>query len=205
MILTTIKTTLLGLALVFVCATAYAAAEVAQVEALQKDAWVKRGTATFPATPGMALFNGDILRTGAEARLIVILADKSLFKLGEYAEAKLENLQPKPEKNLLSGALSILKGAFRFTSQVKGKRDVTIKVKAITVGIRGTDLWGRAGFDKDLACLLEGQIEVSSGGVSHVLDKPLQGFVVPNGKTPLPVQMLDEAKVTRWAQQTELQ
>jgi hypothetical protein len=65
-----------------------AAPSPAVVEAVQMPAWVERGGGRMPLAPGMALQSDDDLRTGADARLLLKLAEGSAVKLGENAQLK---------------------------------------------------------------------------------------------------------------------
>ena len=107
----------------------------------------------------MDLRASDELRTGADARLLVKLADGSSVKLGESAQLRLATLQTRKD-NVFVSAMNVLQGAFRFTTDALAKsrrRDVTVTVATVTAGIRGTDLWGKAASDRDIVCLIEGR------------------------------------------------
>ena len=97
----------------------------------------------MPLTPGTALQAHDRLRTGANARVQLRLSEGSAVKLGENAQFVIERAE---DRGIFRAALSVIAGAFRFTTAAgKGRtRDVSIKVKNVTVGIRGTDLWGKS-------------------------------------------------------------
>ena len=83
-------------------------------------------------------------------------------------------------------------------------RDVAIKVKNVTVGIRGTDLWGKSTGERDWVVLLEGKIIVGSEGNPVVgLHKPLDFYQKPRDGAP-EVTRADQAQVDAWAKETEL-
>jgi hypothetical protein len=174
---------------------------------VQRDAWLERSGVIRRLERGMTVQAGDLLRTGNEARLVVRFPEGSTLKLGEYAELRVAGLAApaEPGGGLLEAALEVVKGAFRYTAETLGPRDVRVRVNTITIGIRGTDLWGKAGHDKDIACLLKGRIEVAAKGVQHLLDTPGQGFVVPRDQAPMPVSLIPPAQIADWATQTEPQ
>jgi hypothetical protein len=121
-----------------------ACAEPAVVEAVQYPAWLERGGIAAPLTPGTVLRAQDRLRTGANARVQLKLAEGSAVKLGENAQFIFDKGE---ERGIFRATLSVLTGAFRFTTDALRKvqkRDVTINVKNVTAGIRGTDLWGKS-------------------------------------------------------------
>lgn len=185
-------------------AVASAHAQPAVVEAVQYPAWLERGGNAVPLTPGIALESHDKLRTGENARVRLRLAEGSAVKLGENAQFVIERAE---ERGVFTAALSVLTGAFRFTTDALSKRrdrNVALKVKNVTVGIRGTDLWGKSTADRDWVVLLEGKIQVGSEGNPSVsLDKPLDLYQVPRGAAP-EVTRSDQKTVDEWAVETEL-
>ncbi|HQY48556.1 MAG TPA: FecR domain-containing protein [Usitatibacteraceae bacterium] len=184
-------------------AGAAAAAPQASVESVQYPAWLERGGAAVPLAPGTALQPNDRLRTGASARARVRLADGSTVKLGEKAVFAFERGR---SDGLLRNTLRVLAGAFRYTS-FGGARGASpaIRVRNVTIGIRGTDLWGKSTDERDLVCLIDGAIGVSSPGNPEVrLDKPLDFYQLPRGGEPA-VDKVSEAQLDEWALETEMQ
>jgi hypothetical protein len=178
----------------------------AVVEAVQAPVWVERAGRRTPLAPGMELRAGDQVRTGAGSRLLVKLAEGSLVKLGENAALHLAEL--KPAQDIFRGVLSVLEGAFRFTTQRIGahrRRDININVSQVTAGIRGTDLWGKSTSGRQIVCLIEGNIQVGAPGEAAVtLDQPLQ-FYRREGGTTQPVAFVDTAQLGAWAKETEVE
>ena len=172
------------------------------VEAVQYPAWLERGGQAVPLLPGTTLQPQDSLRTGGNARVQLRLAEGSAVKLGENAKLVIERAEERG--GIFRGALSVLAGAFRFTSEQVRKREIAIKVKNVTAGIRGTDLWGKSTDQRDLVCLLEGSISVGSEGHPTVtLDQPLDFYQKPRDGEPS-VAKVDEKQIAIWAQETEI-
>ena len=194
----------LCVAMVLSALPALAMAQAAVVEAVQYPAWLERGGQAVPLAPGMQLEARDKLRTGANARVRMRLAEGSAVKLGEKAEFVIERAQ---DRGVFTAALSVIAGAFRFTTNAlapKRERNVGIKVKNVTVGIRGTDLWGKSTPDRDWVVLLEGRIQVGSEGNPQVtMDKPLDLYQLPANAKP-EVTRADEKVVAEWAAETEM-
>jgi len=181
----------------------------AVVDAVQAPAWVERGGRTLPLAPGMELHNRDRVLTGSGARAIVQLADGSAVKLGENVSVAVNAMQ-QGENGVFSAALDVAKGAFRLTTDLFRKyqtqRAINVRTGAVTIGIRGTDLWGRSNEEKDFVCLLEGKIAVSHPlGEPAELSEPLQFYGADKGQAPGPVAVADRAQVYQWALETELQ
>jgi hypothetical protein len=200
----------LALATILLAASAAWGPALAQpaalVEAVQAPVWVERAGRRMPLAPGMELRAGDQVRTGAGSRLLMRLAEGSLVKLGENASLHLAQLQPARE--VFRGVLSVLEGAFRFTTQRIGahrRREINIHVSQVTAGIRGTDLWGKSTSERQIVCLIEGNVQVGAPGEAAVtLDQPLQ-FYRREGGTTQPVGLVDPAQLALWAQETEIQ
>jgi hypothetical protein len=181
-----------------------ALAQTAVVEAVQYPAWLERGGSAVPLTPGTTLQPADRLRTGANARVQLKMAEGSAVKLGENAQFSIDKSE---QRGIFRATLSVLSGAFRFTTDAlrkAQKRDVTIKVKNVTAGIRGTDLWGKSTDERDLVCLLEGKIAVGAEGHPTVtLDQPLDFYQKPRDGAPA-VAKVDEKQIAIWSQETEI-
>jgi hypothetical protein len=184
-----------------------AAAPQAVVEAVQMPAWIERGGARVPLAPGMGLQSNDALRTGADARLLVKLADGSSVKLGENAQLQLAMIATRGD-NVFVSAMNVLQGAFRFTTDALAKsrrREVSVTVATVTAGIRGTDLWGKAAADRDIVCLIEGRIEVSrQGDPTITMDQPLSFYIAPRGQPALAVAPVNPEQLKQWATETEI-
>ena len=174
------------------------------VEAVQYPAWLERGGNAVPLTPGTALQAQDRLRTGANARVQLKMPEGSAVKLGENAQFVIERVE---DRGVFRAALSEVAGAFRFTTDAvrkATKRDIEIKVKNATAGIRGTDLWGKSTDERDIVCLLEGKITVGSAGHPTVtLDQPLDFYQKPRDGAPA-VAKVDQKQIDIWRRETEI-
>ena len=198
-------------ALAFLLATVFvpsAMAAAGAVEAVQMPAWLDRAGLTVPVSPGIALQAGDTLRTGTGARLLLKVEEGSLVKLGENARFVIEKAQPKG--GVFEAAFNVVNGAFRFTTQTLAKstrRDVKIRVgQNATIGIRGTDLWGRGRDDKDIVCLIEGKIEITGNDNKLLtLDQPLQFFQSTRSAPPEPLTSLPPPQLEVFAAETEIE
>ena len=181
-----------------------ARAQPVVVEAVQYPAWLERGGNAVPLAPGLQLESRDRLRTGANARVRLKLAEGSAVKLGENAQFVIERVE---DRGIFRAALSVVAGAFRYTTGIHGEgraRDVGIKVKSVTVGIRGTDLWGKSTPDRDWVVLLEGKMSVGSEGNPTVtLAQPLDWYQKPRDAAP-EISRADPRLVEEWARETEL-
>ena len=182
------------------------AAPAAVVEGVQMPAWVDRGGRSYPLAPGMELRSGDQLRTGAESRVLLRFGEGSAVKLGENAALRIVELAP--SDNVFRSAMRVLQGAFRFTTAVVAKqrrRDVQVGIATVTLGIRGTDVWGRARDERQIVCLIEGSVEVGAPGEAPVtLDQPRQFYRRDQGQAQ-PVGFVEPQQLAEWARETEIE
>jgi hypothetical protein len=181
------------------------AASLGTVEAVRAPAWLERNGAVQPLVPAMELMSGDVVRTGGGARAYLLLAEGSRVKLGETASLALHSHSLAPRK-LFRGALDVVAGAFRYTTgafRSAATRDLAIRVGTATVGIRGTDIWGRASRERDLIALLEGRVEIVRGGETVELAEPMTYFDAPRAGTAI-VRPLEAGQMDLWARETEI-
>jgi len=179
----------------------------ATIETVQMPAWLERDGRSQPLAVGMEVRNGDKIRTGAQARVYIGLAERSTVKLGENAVLGFYSRSLKPAGNF-KGALDVLKGAFRFTThasqRMRSRREVSIRVGTATAGIRGTDLWGKSDPIRDLILLIEGNTEIRHAGVTFEMAEALTYFAVPRNGPPQALAKADPESFRQWARETEV-
>ena len=183
-------------------------APLAMVEAVQMPAWVERGGARYPLVPGMELKDQDQLKTGVGSRLLLRAADGSAIKLGETGALFLDGMRMRGG-NVFEAAMKVAEGAFRFTTEAfapfRGRRDVSIVIRTVTVGIRGTDLWGRSVPDRQIVCLIDGRVDVTPPGESPIgMDQRLSFYAREVGRSQ-PVAIVPPDQLREWAGETETQ
>lgn len=205
-----VKNTLGILAALFMAgfANITSAASAGIIDSVQLPAWLDRGGLAVPVSPGLPVLAGDTLRTGIGARLLLKLEEGSVVKLGENARFVIEKAQTKA--GVFEAAFSVATGAFRFTTEALSKnspRDVSIKLgDNATIGVRGTDLWGRGREDRDIVCLIEGKIQVTGNDRKSVtLDKPLQLFQSTRAAPPEPLSFISKEMLDSFAAETEIE
>ncbi len=180
------------------------------ITAVQSPAWLVHAGTSTPIMPGMQVADGDTLRTAGGGRVYLDLPEHSRVKLGENTEFMTPNMDMSKDQqgSVFKGVLHILKGVFRFTTGLVGKsdrRDVSIQVGTATIGLRGTDVWGRAGTDGSLVALLEGKISMDMPGHPGMkMDEPMHYMMMPAAgsmQTNVPVT---QDNVADWAAQTDV-
>jgi hypothetical protein len=183
------------------------------VDSLNFPVWVERGEQSMPAAPGDKLLAGDVIRTGQAGRAWLALEDGSVIKLGEATRFVVERAEFRQVDGttLLDGAFDVLKGAFRFTSNFftairPAQHRVKFQVGAVTVGVRGTDIWGLSSDSEDFVALIEGSIEATSNGdTPQLMEQTLTLYRKPAAAPANPVQPVEMSVVQQLAPKTELQ
>ena len=181
------------------------------VSAVQSPAWLVHGGSAVPLKPGMIVADGDTLRTAAGGRVYLELPEHSTVKLGENTEFMTPAMQMTKDDqgSLFKGVLHVLKGVFRFTTSLVGhseRRHVDIQVGVTTIGVRGTDVWGRASDDGSLVALLEGKISMDMPGHQGMsMDKPMHYMTTAAAGADMKTDMdVTPDKVADWAAQTDV-
>jgi len=201
----------ISLMMLLALATVPAAASTLTIEGVASPAWLERGGVRLPLAAGMRLADKDRVVTGPGARVLLRMAEGSAIKLGENAVLAVDDLADKrgPDvARLVTASLDVVRGAFRFTTDIFGKRkasrDVKFRISTITAGIRGTDVWGKSAEDRDIVCLIEGRIGVEHGGRQFTMAEPLSFFIAPRKDKPLPVAPVDRKQLETWATETDI-
>jgi len=92
-----------------------------------------------------AIYFGDRISTGPEARVAITLADETEVTLGANASLVVDEFVYTPEQSTGKLGLQVLQGAFLFVGgKIEGqtRSNVSITTPVATLGIRGTTLWG---------------------------------------------------------------
>lgn len=132
---------LLGV-LAFLSGEALAAQEnIGSVKTLQGTAHILREGASFPAETGMTLRQGDLLKTGRNSSLGIILRDDTLLSLGSNTELEINEFLFDPAEESLSLIVRMVRG---IASYVSGKiaqlapETVKFETPVGMIGVRGT-------------------------------------------------------------------
>lgn len=132
---------LVSLAVLLAACPALAGEGAGIVKTLKGDATIVRQGKALPVQVGTALTVGDLLRTGPESAIGLILADNTLIALGPASELLLNDFAFSPAEQDLSLALRLMKGTASFLSGLIGKlapETVRVETPDASVGIRGT-------------------------------------------------------------------
>jgi hypothetical protein len=116
------------------------------VKTASGDAFILRGGQRMAALPGSGLVLGDVLSTGANGALGVILRDDTILSLGPSTETRIEQFAFEPAEKKLGMVLRVSRGLISYISGRISKLapgSVRIETPVATLGIRGTRLVAR--------------------------------------------------------------
>jgi hypothetical protein len=110
-------------------------------------ATVVRGTESRPATVGAEVVESDILRTGPDGRVSVMLKDESRLSLGPNSELALTRFAFTPHDRQLGLAVRLSRGLLSYVSGLIAKlapEAVRLQTPTSIIGARGTHVLVRA-------------------------------------------------------------
>lgn len=177
-----------------------------EVARLRPPAWLEADGARAPLAAGIAIAPRQRIVVGEDARVELALADGSTVKLGAATRFTVDSLAPAGSDGVFRAAFEILQGAFRFTTgalAASTRREVAARVGTVTIGIRGTDVWGRASPTRDFVVLIEGLVELVRGTERVTLSEPLSLFNAPQGQPADPLRAVEAAELSGYAAETE--
>ena len=119
---------------------------VGVVKVVKGEALVQRAGQSLPARDGMGLAEGDLLRTGPDGRLGVLLRDDTRLSLGPDSEIRIDRFVFAPAQGNLALVLRMLRGAATYVSGKIAHLSpgaVRVETPVGIVGIRGTQFAAR--------------------------------------------------------------
>lgn len=183
-----------------------------QLNAVNYPVWVVRNLQVISLAPGTELLQDDIVTTGNSGRAWISMQDGSVVKLGQNTKFEITaaDFHQVQDASLLDATFNVIKGAFRFTSgffntNFTSSHKVKITIGATTIGIRGTDIWGRSTETEDFITLLEGSISVDTDvDAIAILSEPLTAYRKLKDQPADPVYRLEVSQVQKLGAETEL-
>ena len=113
------------------------------VKSMAGEVAISRNGRTIKAEPNLALYEGDVVQTGANGKAGLILADDTLISMGFNSMIDLKGFQFQPSEKKLSLIARILHGTATFLSGQVAKlapKKVRVETPYATVGVRGTHI-----------------------------------------------------------------
>lgn len=104
-------------------------------------AYIVRNNTTVAARPGVAVFETDSLRTGADGTVGVTLKDDTRLSLGPASEVRLERYMYAPAEGGFAMVLKFARGVAAYVSGRMAKLapdSIRLETPSAIVGVRGT-------------------------------------------------------------------
>ena len=132
------------LAMALLCTTGWAADEsIGSVKTVTGEAHILRGEQVVSVNPGTLLFVKDVITTGADGSVGIILRDDSLFSLGPDSLLELKEFLFEPMEGDYALGAKFVHGSFSYLTGKIGKlapKAVKLETPSGTIAIRGTHL-----------------------------------------------------------------
>lgn len=128
-----------------VCAVS-AVARVQAQEAVGVNAAIRNTVRTQPVGEGALraavvrgqVRTGDVIVSGAQSQLQVLLRDQSIFTVGSNARVTIDRFVIDTDRSAGGATASVARGAFRFVSGRGGARAGAVRTPVASIGVRGT-------------------------------------------------------------------
>lgn len=122
--------------------TAQAAeAPVASIKTASGASSIIRDKSSVAAKKGNRVFQGDILKTGADGSMAIVFRDDTLLSLGPNSEITITEFLFSPAEGKLSFITKLLRGTAACVTGIIGKlspQSVRFETPVANIGIRGT-------------------------------------------------------------------
>jgi hypothetical protein len=105
--------------------------------------FVVRAGAELPASIGLAIYETDTVKTGADGRLGLTLKDDTRVSLGPSSELRIDRFRFAPADSHFGMALTFVRGVIGYVSGRIAKLApdaVRLETPAAIIGVRGTTL-----------------------------------------------------------------
>lgn len=155
---------------------AHAAAAVGTIVEVEGSATVTRGGKAEKAAIDAEIYLGDIVATGAQSRVFILLVDDTEWTLSENTKFRVSDFVFDPGDDADNAArYDVLEGAFRYVSGLVAKKDepdVRVSTPYGAIGIRGTDFTGAPQTDGGYGVYVdEGAVNVENAGAATLLKR----------------------------------
>lgn len=150
---------------------ARAADRAGQVTRIKGEASVASASDRHALAQGAAVFAGDTVATGKDARLELTMIDGTKVTLGDDSELRIDDYVYSPRGKTGNGALTLTHGVFRAVTGALAKlagEPFHVATPVASIGIRGTDFWGEQRADRLLIALLGGRAIVVENAAGRV-------------------------------------
>jgi hypothetical protein len=117
-------------------------AEIGQLKSAKGDVWIERSGARLPGTVGTRVHTLDVVKTGADGAVGMVMVDNSLLSIGPNSALSLDRLdydattqRGQFDSSLSKGSLSVVSG--RIAKQSPDA--MSVRTPSAILGVRGTE------------------------------------------------------------------
>ncbi len=129
----------LGCAVAGLWANAAAAQNIGASARVQNNVTGIVAGASSKLAQGSPVFSREVVKTDADASAMLTFLDETNLQVGGASAVTLDKYVYNPDKSAAAAAISLAKGAFRFTTGNSDPRNFTLTTPVAVIGIRGTD------------------------------------------------------------------
>jgi hypothetical protein len=189
----------LGCGVVFLTGLGPAGAQetaIGEVAARRGTAAVIRGDRILPLAVGEPVYASDIVRTGTDARLLVVCRDGLHIAIGGGSEVALRAYVADRSTGRLDAALGLLRGILRLFGErtLPGGGRIEVDTRTALASVRSTE-WLVEVTERGTGVLaVTGEVEVRALAGGMVLLRPGEGTDVAPGAPPRPAARWGEAR-----------
>jgi len=118
------------------------ASSIGSIKNVEGQGWIERGEEKISAETGVRLQIDDILKTGNNGAMGVILHDDTIISMGPRSEMVISEFVFEPEDGKFALLAEFIKGTFSYLSGVMSKlapESVKIETPVGMVAVRGTN------------------------------------------------------------------
>lgn len=118
------------------------ASSIGSIKNVEGQAWIERGEEKISAGTGVRLQIDDILKTGNNGAMGIILHDDTIISMGPRSEMVVSEFVFKPEDGKFGLLAKFIKGTFSYLSGVMSKlapESVKVETPVGMVAVRGTN------------------------------------------------------------------
>jgi hypothetical protein len=183
---------------------------VGSVSALVGQAQVTSQGATQarPLAVGADVFEGDRIRTAADAKLRLSMQDGSVLTLGAATDLDLRRFHYAPEQAARNVLLEVPRGIIRVLVQLLvAHSSFDVQASTAVASVRGTEWIAEAQPDAAALVALAGRVAVRSADptqAGEVVLLPGEGTTVPAGAPPQAVKTWGAARKNAFIERTSL-
>ncbi len=128
--------------LALLASAAVSATDIGQLKSAKGEVWIERSGARLPAVVGTRVQTVDVVRTGADGSVGMVMVDNSLLSMGPNSVLSLDRLdydattqRGRFDTSLQKGSLSVVSG--RIAKQSPDA--MSVRTPAAILGVRGTE------------------------------------------------------------------